>query len=336
MVVTLRQVAEKAGVSVKTVSRVINKQGEISDATRSHVSTVIEQLGYQPNTLARSLVSGKSATVALVIPQISDPFFPEVMQGVEAVARLHGYSVFLCNTDDDPEQELAYVDLLAGKRVDGVILCGSRLTAGQLEKVAKQHRVSILSSRNPPGSSLISIPGEYGLYLTTQHLAKLGHQRIGHLGSGAADEHERLIGYQRAMAEAGLPINPSWVARIPRVSVHTGYLAAQHLLRASPELTAISCYNDLAAVGVLQAAAELGRRVPDDLAVTGFDDIPLASLVSPSLTTVHVPRYQLGQRVMEMLLRVINAKGPTEEREIVDVQLTVRNSSGGVVSAGAA
>jgi DNA-binding LacI/PurR family transcriptional regulator len=324
-------VAEQAGVSVKTVSRVINKQGEISDETRSRVSKVIEQLGYRPNTLARGLVSGKSATVALIIPQISDPFFPEVMQGVEAVARLHGYNVFLCNTEDDPEQELEYVNLLAGKRVDGVILCGSRLTAEQLEKVARQHRVSILSSRNPPGSALISIPGDRGLYLTTQHLAQLGHRRIGHLGSGTADEHERLVGYERAMEEAGLSIDPRWVERMPRVTIETSYVAAKRLLNASPELSAISCYNDLAAVGVLQAAAELGRRVPDDLAVTGFDDIPLASLVSPSLTTIHVPRYQLGQRVMELLLRVINANGAVEERETVEIDLVVRRSSGGAI-----
>lgn len=332
MTITLRHVAKRAGVSVKTVSRVVNKQGEISDTTREHVSAIIEQLGYRPNTLARGLVSGKSATVALIIPQITDPFFPEVMLGVEAVARAHGYNVFLCNTDDNPEQELEYVDLLAGKRVDGIILCGSRLTAAQLEKVAKQHRVSILSSRNPQGSAVISIPGEAGLFTTTSHLTGLGHRKIGHIGSGTPDEQERLDGYKRAMAEAGLPVDGNWVKPIPRVGIDAAYEAAMQLLVEAPQITAVSCYNDLAAVGVLRACAELGRRVPDDLALVGFDDIPLASLVSPPLTTIHVPRYRLGQRVMELLLRVIDADGKLEEREVVEIELVIRKSSGAALT----
>lgn len=328
MTITLKNVAEKAGVSIKTVSRVINQQGEISESTRQYVSGVIEELGYRPNTLARGLVSGKSASVALIIPQITDPFFPEVMLGVESVARAHGYSVFLCNTEDDPEREYEYIDLLAGKRVDGIILCGSRLTAAQLEKVSRQHRVSILSSRNPTGSAVISIPGEAGLFRTTSHLTGLGHRRVGHIGSGAPDEHERLDGYERAMREADLLVDPRWVRRIEHVTTEASYVAAKQLLSEAPELTAVSCYNDLAAVGVLRACAEIGRRVPDDLAVVGFDDIPLASLVSPSLTTVHVPRHQLGQRVMEMLLRVIDADGKLEEHQSVDIELVVRASSG--------
>lgn len=328
MVVTLKHVAEKAGVSVKTVSRVINKQGEISAATREHVSAIVEQLGYRPNTLARGLVSGRSATVALIIPQITDPFFPEVMLGVEAVARAHGYNVFLCNTEDDPARELEYVDLLAGKRVDGIILCGSRLTADQLAKVAQRHRVSILSSRNPPGSAVIRIPGEAGVFTTTNHLIERGHRKIGHIGTGSPDEHERLDGYLRAMSEAGLSLEPRWQAWIPRVDIAAGYEAAKRLLSDCPELTAISCYNDLAAIGCLRAGAELGRRVPQDLAIVGFDDIPIASLVSPPLTTMRVPRHRLGERVMELLIKNIEADGHFEQQEEVEIELVVRQSSG--------
>src|SRR5215468_7950234 len=204
MPVTLREVALKAGVSTKTVSRVINNQGEISELTRQHVLRIIDELGYRPNALARSLVSGKSSTVALIIPQITDPFFPEVMLGVENVARQHGYSVFLCNTEDDPEQELFYVDVLATKRVDGIILCGSRLNAEQLTEVAKQHRVSILTSRSPRGSAVITIPGEAGLYEITTHLINLGHQCLGHIGLQIAEENDRLSGYRRALSEQDL------------------------------------------------------------------------------------------------------------------------------------
>ncbi len=329
MTVTLRQVATKAGVSVKTVSRVVNKQGEISEETRRLVSGIIDELGYRPNTLARGLVSGKSGTVALIIPQITDPFFPEVLLGVEAVARANGYSVFQCNTEDDPERELEYIELLAGKRVDGVILCGSRLTAEQLSIASKQHRLSILTSRNPSGAAVIRIPGEEGVYQTTSHLISRGHRRIAHIGSGTPDEHERLAGYERAMAEADLPVDRATVKWVQRVTMDSAYAAARQLLSESPQVTAVTCYNDLAAIGVLQAATEIGRRVPDDLAVVGFDDIPLASIVSPPLTTVRVPRYRLGERAMEMLLRVIDAKGAFEQREDVDIELVVRRSSGG-------
>ncbi len=329
MTVTLRDVAGKAGVSVKTVSRVINNQGEISDSTRLHVLGVINELGYKPNTLARSLVSGKSSTVALIIPQITDPFFPEVMLGVEAVARAHGYNVFLCNTDDDPQQELKYVDILAGKRVDGIILCGSRLNAQQLSEVARQHRVSILTSRNPQGSAVISIPGEEGLFAMTSHLIGLGHRQIGHIGWWTVDEQERLQGYKHALTENNLLADDHWVVRLQQVSIDSGYEAAKKLLRQAPEITGLTCYNDLVAIGVLRACAELGLRVPDDLAVVGFDDIPLASLVTPALTTMHVPRYRLGEMVMELLLRVIAADGELEERLKVEVNLVVRDSCGG-------
>src|SRR5262245_57902810 len=162
MTVTIRDVALKAGVSIKTVSRVVNNQGEISDVTRRHVQAVIDELGYRPNALARGLVSGKTLSVGLIIPQISDPFFPDVVQGVERLARRHGYSGFVCNTNDDPQEELEYVNVLAAKRVDGVILCGSRLNAEELSQVAVRHRVATLTSRMPRGAAIISIAGEAG------------------------------------------------------------------------------------------------------------------------------------------------------------------------------
>jgi LacI family transcriptional regulator len=328
MPITLQDVAVRAGVSAKTVSRVINNQGEISEATRRRVLQVIDELGYRPNALARSLVSGKSSTVALIIPQITDPFFPEVMLGVENVARQHGYSVFLCNTNDDPQQELFHVDVLATKRVDGIILCGSRLNAEQLTDVARQHRVSILTSRDPVGSAVIGIPGEAGLCEITTHLIRLGHQRLAHIGFKIAEEKDRLSGYQRALRENGLEVDERRVVMVPRASIEAGRAAAKQVLDRAPELTAITCYNDLMAIGALQACTELGRRVPDDIAIVGFDDIPLASLMTPALTTMHVPRYQLGEMVMELLLRVIAADGPFEERLWIEPRLIIRDTCG--------
>lgn len=328
MPVTLHDVAVKAGVSVKTVSRVINKQGEISETTRQHVLTIINELGYRPNTLARSLVSGKSSTIAVIIPQITDPFFPEVILGVEDVARQHGYNIFLCNTNDDPRQELYYVDVLASKQVDGIILCGSRLNAEQITAIARQHRVAILTSREPRASAVIRIAGDTGLLEITSHLIHLGHRRLGYVGGHIADEPDRLSGYQRALVESGIDPHDRWICLVQRVSIDAGYAAVKRLLQQASEITGITCYNDLMAVGALQACKELGLRVPEDVAVVGFDDVPLAALVTPGLTTMHVPRYKLGEMTMELLLRVIAANGMIDERLRIEPHLVIRDSCG--------
>ena len=328
MTVTLRQVAEKSGYSVKSVSRVVNNQGEISEGARQHILSVIKELNYRPNAIARGLVSGKVATVALVIPQITDPFFPEVMLGVEAVARQSDYNVFLCNTNDDPDEELRQIEILEGKLVEGIILCGSRMSPSQLEGVAKRHRVVILSTRSPDGYAVINIPGEAGFRETTSHLLNLGHRRIGHIGLGSGEANKRLAGFLGAMADAGLSVPPEWVTLIPKVTIESSYRAARQLLQQAPEITGLTCYNDLAAIGALRACKELGRNVPDDLAIVGFDDIFVASLVSPALTTVHVPRYELGQRAMQLLLQVIGSDGKLNQQVDVSLRMVIRESCG--------
>jgi len=328
MAVTMRNVARRAGVSIKTVSRVVNEQREVSEGTRKKVLATIEDLGYRPNVLARGLVSGRTLSVGLIIPQITDPFFPEVVLGVEDVAHQRGYSVFLCNASEDPQQELDYVELLAAKQVDGFILCGSRLDSKQLSRVASRYPVSTLTSRTPSGVAVVSIPGEQGLYDLTYHLVRLGHQAVGYVGWASPDRDSRLRGYRRAMQENGIAVCDAWIGRVVSNAIDDGHYAAQQVLMRAPELTAIACYNDLVAIGVLKACAAMGRRVPQDVAVVGFDDIPLASLVSPTLTTVRVPRYSLGKMVMQLLLRVMEAEGAHQERLVVDTELVVRGSCG--------
>ncbi|MDI9547696.1 MAG: LacI family DNA-binding transcriptional regulator [Chloroflexota bacterium] len=325
---TMRDVAEKANVSIKTVSRVVNNQGEISETTRQRVLDAIRQLGYRPNIVARGLASGRTASVALIIPQITDPFFPELVLGVESVAHRQGYSVFLCNTNEDPQQELDYIDILSGKQVDGIILCGSRLDAEQLSAVATRHHVAILTSRRPAHAAVVSIPGRTGLRRMTSHLAELGHRKIGYVGLYWPGDQERLQGYYDGLAAHGIGANDRYVRMLPTITVDLARHMTRDLLHAAPEITAIACYNDLAALGVMQAAASLGRKAPEDLAVVGFDDIPLASLVSPQLTTMHVPKYMLGQMVMDLLLKVIAAKGDYEEHAYVELRMIVRESCG--------
>jgi LacI family transcriptional regulator len=328
MGVTMRDVAHKAGVSINTVSRVVNGYGEVSEATRQRVLAAIEELGFRPNVVARSLVSGKSQSVGLIIPQITDPFFPEVVLGVESIARQHGYSVLLCNTNESPQQELEYVDVLSAKQVDGIILCGSRLDAEQLSSVAAHHRVAVLTSRRPRSAAVISIQGEQGLFEITSHLIRLGHRKIGHVGFTFGSGSERADGYRRALREHGLADDENLVVFSPRAHIEIAHTSALRLLQQAPEITAITCFNDLVAIGVMRACRELGRRVPDDVAVVGFDDIDLASLVTPALTTMHIARFHLGEMVMELMLRVIADSGTHEELLYVEPKLVVRDSCG--------
>ena len=328
MNVTIRDVAARAGVSVRTVSRVLNNQGEIAADTRERVVTAIDELKYRPSALARSLVSGKTHSIGLIIPKITDPFYPEVVLGVESVAREQNYNVFLCNANEDPQQELEYADVMESKQVDGIILCGSRLNTEQLDHLAAQHRVSMLTSRRPHTAAVIGIQGEVGLFEITSHLIRQGHQAIGHIGWSVYAENERADGYSRALRENSIIVQDRWNVSVAVVSIETGQQATRRLLEQSPEITAITCFNDLLAFGALQACVELGRRVPQDIAVVGFDDIPYAALANPPLTTMRIPRYALGKMVMEMLLRVIAADGKHQELQLVKPELVVRRSSG--------
>jgi len=238
MAITIRDVAQKAGVSIRTVTRVINHQGEISEATRKHVQGVIDEMGFQPNRLAQGLVSGKTHSIGLIIPEITDPFYPEVVLGVESVACQHQYSVFLCNTKDDPQQELAYIDVLASKQVDGIILCGTRLNAAQLNEISQQHPVSMLSSLPLLTSARVRLDGEGGLLDITSHLIHLGHQSIGHIGFCIYGENEREKGFKIALKQNNLKYQDHWTVLMPIPGIDAGYRASLQLFEQAPEITA--------------------------------------------------------------------------------------------------
>lgn len=329
---TMRDVAERAGVSIKTVSRVVNNQAEISDLTRQRVLAVIDELDYRPNAVARSLVSGRSLSIGVIIPHITDPFFPEFVLGVEKAAHEQGYSVFLANTQEDPQQEMAQVELLTSKQVDGFILYGSRLSSAQLHVLSGRHCISIVSSRRLPGTAVIRVRSRDGLQQITAHLIRLGHQAIGHVGWCMDEDTERVDGYRAALDAAGIHVDERWIVLAPHQGIEGARVATHRLLQQAPQVTAITCYNDVKALGVLQACAELGRRVPQDMAVVGFDDIPVATLIKPQLTTMRIPCLELGEMAMQQLLRVIAAGGHFHEHLEVDSTLVIRESCGALLA----
>ena len=328
--ITMSDVAREAGVSLMTVSRVLNNKGEVSPATRQRVLDIMARLDYRPSGVARSLVTRRTSTVGLVVPDNANPFFSEIARGVEHAAYARGYNVFLCNTDEDAERERAVLRSLEEKCVDGVVLCSSRLEDDELRTVIACHPAAVLVNRRLEGKgiSVALVDDESGGRMATAYLLRVGRRRVGFLTGPPASRsgRQRVKGYLDAFAAAGLPHSSAWM-RPCAPTVEGGRQVARELISAHPGLTALLCYNDLVAVGALQACAELHCAVPGQLAVVGFDDIPLAALVTPPLTTCRAPRYELGCEAMRLLLERI-AGSPEQRGEVVlQPELIVRASA---------
>jgi LacI family transcriptional regulator len=327
---TLADVAREAGVSAQTVSRALNNKGEISPETRSRVLEIVERLGYRPNTLARGLVTRKTSTLGLVVPDIANPFFSEVARGAEDVTHQAGYSLLLCNAMENPTREMEALRTLEAQRVDGIILCSSRLSDEDLAATMAKLPTVILVNRESSGTELnsVCIDDEAGARCATQHLLRGEHRSIAFLAGPLASYSglRRARGYQRARSEAGIPIEPD-LSVVCTPHLEGGYNGVQQLLACHPEIDAFLCYNDLVAVGALQACAARGRRVPEDIAVVGFDDILLAGLVTPPLTTLRSDKRALGAEAVRLLLRRLAGCADGCENVVLQPELIVRASA---------
>ena len=328
--VTMADVARESGVSLMTVSRVINGKADVSDDTRQRVLEVIDRLDYRPSGIARSLATRRTGTIGLVVPDIANPFFSDVARGVASEAYREDYNVFLCSSDEDYQRELDLLHSLEEKRVDGLILCSSRLASELLAATLARFPTAVLVNRRvrDPRIGAVLADDETGARLLTEHLVRGGRRSIGFL-SGPPISHSglaRMRGYQSVVAAAGLACDGELVRGCAPV-VGGGLDATLALLAAHPPVDALFCYNDLVAVGALQACARLGRRVPEDVAVTGFDDVPLAALVTPALTTCRVPRYELGVQATRWLLTQIDGRPSDGGEAIVPVEMVVRASA---------
>jgi LacI family transcriptional regulator len=329
---TLADVAREAGVSLMTVSRVVNHKDGVGPEMRVHIEAIIERLGYRPSGIARSLVTQRTGTIGLIVPDVSNPFFPDVIRGVEQVAFQQGYSLLLCNTEEDTQRESELLQLLAEKWVDGIILCSSRQQDDDLIMALAHYPAAVLVNRTLKNMSALAgsvcIDDEAGGRMLTEYLLTQGHQTIGFLSGphNSFSAQKRLEGERAALAAAFLPWNPPW-HKACAPSVEGGREAAQRLLAETPAITALICYNDLVAVGALQAAANLGRHVPQDLSITGYDDIYLAALVTPSLTTCRVQRDELGRHAAQALLNSLDQAGTVPSIFALAPELIIRQSA---------
>jgi len=330
MTTTIEDVARRAGVSIRTVSRVINNRPDVAGSTRERVQQAIADLSYRPNTLAQSMVTGNTRTIGVVLPDISNPFFGRSIRGCEDVLARAGYSIFLCNTDEDIEKECHYLSLLVGRQVDGIVLWGSRADCDTLEALLGPDLPVVAVDCEAFCGNVMSLDVQnyQGAQEVTTHLIALGHQRIAHLAGPAQrlTAQRRLAGYQQALELAGLALAPSLVIEAAP-SVFHGYQAAQELLKQDIRPTAIFAYNDLMAIGAILACQQLGLRVPRDVAIVGFDDIVTASLVSPALTTVRIDQYRLGALSGQLLLDRMSRRQTDMSASVTfPTELIVRNS----------
>lgn len=327
--ITLADVAERAGVSAMTVSRVVNGRAGVGESTRERVERAVQELGYRPNVLARGLKANRSSTLGLIIPDITNPYFPEIVRGAEDVALEADYTVFLSNATEDTRREAAALRTLEERRVDGVIACSPRLSTSELHALLRRHAAAVVINRPTPinVAGSIRLDHEHGMRAALKHLHVLGRYRIGVL-AGPERSHagrERVQGIRTAARELGLDVPTDRFLPVAP-TVDGGASGTSELLERHPNLDALVCFNDLVAAGALQACAAIGRRVPDDVAVVGYDDIAFARMFHPALTTLHVPKYDIGVNAMRILLDRIEGRNRHAE-VILRPELVVRAST---------
>lgn len=333
---TIHDVAKKAGVAPITVSRVINKSGYVSDSVRIKVNAAIDELGYVPNIIARSLRSKRTNTIALVFTDITNPFFNILTRGVEDAAFEAGFNVIICNTDESQEQEDNYIQLLLQKQVDGILLVPAETHSQSIELIRKHNTPLVIVDRCIEGGGVDIVRGdsEGGAYQLTNFLIGLGHKRIT-LMSGpdkVSTSVDRVNGYKKAMLEHGLTDNIDFF--FGTYSQESGSQITRQVLSRNEKPTAIFGGNNLISIGALSALRELGYKVPDDVAVVSFDDIPENFSYFPFMTVISQPPYAIGQKAMQLLVSRIKDGdvAPTDFQEIVfPVELVVRESSGGKI-----
>ena len=329
---TINDVARLAGVSTMTVSRVVNSSDYVSAATRARVERAIAELGYMPNALARQLRSKRTKTIALVMADITNPFFTTVARGVEDVAGPRGFGVLFCNTDESETEEVDYVSMLIARQVDGVLLVPTTASSRSLALLRSRNVPVVIVDRRVRSRNVDVVRGdsEAGAYALTRHLISLGHRRIAVLAGRKAvsTSVDRVKGFKRALAEAGIEADPQLV-RYGGYHQSEGYAMAHAVLGVAPAPTAIFAANNFIAVGAMRALREAGLRVPTDLSIVGFDDLPPDWSMDPFLTVVAQPAYTFGQRAAELLLERIHGEAPEASRELVlPGELIIRRSSG--------
>ncbi len=330
----LKDVADRAGVSASTVSRVLAGKSYVSDETRERVREAIEYLNYRPNTLAQSLKSGSSNTLALVIPSIQNQMFPHLARGAEDAARKAGYTLVLCNTYEDKELELRYIDTLRSHLTAGFIF-GTMLSSSEHIRRLRQEGVPLVLTSRLHGDDMdaVVIDNRLAAYRATRHLLATSRGRVaiapGNLSLGIYAD--RLEGYKAALLEAGMEADTDLIL-LNSDNKEQLYTDVRNLLEREKDIDAIFATNDQKAFVVMRAVHDLGLRIPRDVAVIGLDNVEMSQWIEPPLTTVAQPLYDIGRRAVEKVLDIIKYKEehgrlPAPQIEVLDTELIIRKST---------
>lgn len=330
--VTLKDVGKAAGVSTASVSKVLNGDySKVSEETKERILKAAKTLKYRPNRIARGLAKSQTRIIGLLIPDISNPYYADLSKGVEEEAERNNYNLILCNSLDNNAKEYKYINMLIEYNVDGVILTSMMSFNEKSEKALMDFSIPYVTLDRAVPNSFISFfsNGQRGTYLATEYLIKLGHREIAFVGGEPENivlgENQRVLGYQSALVAHNLP-NPLHRIRSGKYTIDTGYQQTLALLQEDANITAIVCANDLVAFGAIKASRELDKRVPEDVSVTGYDDIVLSSFFEPRLTTIRQDSYILGKNICAELLSFIKEPYVDKLYRYVEPELVIRES----------
>ncbi len=327
----LKDIAEKTGLSLMTVSRALNSPKSVKQQTRQRVLRVVKQLNYHPNHIARSLVKGRTQTIGLLIPDISNRFFPAVVRGGEELADEKGYHFLLCHTREEQDKEAEEIETLLGMRVDGLIIApaNSNDANGNYQRLKRSKVPFVLIDRYWQGTdcSYVVCRDRLGAEQATSHLIELGHKRIGHLAGPfcISTAENRLKGYKRALKQHGMRSERELIVEAG-VDKEAGYQAMGKLLALKKRPSAVFAFNDELAMGAIKAAEAKGLKLPQDISLIGFSDLPEAAMLKTPLSTVRQPKEEVGRLAMEILLAKIESKAKVEQQITLDTELVIRGS----------
>ena len=330
---TLRDVARHAGVHPATASRALNPRTRrlVNDETAERVREVAERLGYRPNPLARSLKTSRSASIGVVIPDITNPLFPPIVRGVEDGLLPAGYNAWIVNTDNDGDRESALVSSLRSRQVDGLIVATARLRHPLIEELVAENFPLVLVNRRIESPNVPTVSGDdvRGVFQAVRHLTDLGHERIAHLAGPqwTSTGQGRLRAYREALDDLGLAAEPDLVAYADAWSEVEGAQAMARLLDKGVPFTAVLAGNDLLALGCYDVMHERGLACPDDVSVVGFNDMPFIDKLRPPLTTVHIPHYQIGTEAARLLLERVDHPDTVVKSILLPLTMVERQST---------
>jgi LacI family transcriptional regulator len=327
---TIKDVARKANVSIATVSRVLNNQGGYSPKTKEKVLAAIKELGYQPNALARGLINKRTKTIGILFPEVSNMFASKILHGVENVVNEQGSSVIVCNTASNGEKTMKYLQVLHEKRIDGVIFVSEVISDEYYKMLESMNIPIVLISTESYRYSLpyVKVNDRHAAYTATEFLIQKGHRKIGMISGNKNDMiagQPRIDGYKEALLHNGIDIKENYIVSCKGFGFKDGFYILPRLLHQAPDITAIFAASDEMAMGVISAAYKLGIKIPDDISIIGYDNLPLAEMAIPPLTTVAQPLEEMGEMAASMLFEMMDT-GRTVESRIMPHQIIERET----------